>query len=179
VSSRRTLVTGGVRSGKSRHAETILASEPHVRYVAPGPVPDPARDPEWAARIEQHRSRRPPHWETDENADVAAALREADGAVLVDCLGTWVTAVVDGLGLWAEPLAAWQDQFELRLEGLVQAWVAATGPVVAVTNEVGWGVVPEHRSGRTFADLLGRTNQAVAAVSDEVVLLVAGRPLRL
>jgi len=62
---------------------------------------------------------------------------------------------------------------------LIDAWRAAGGPLVAVTNEVGWSVVPEHRSGRTFRDVLGVTNQRIAAVSDDVLLVVAGRVLRL
>ena len=62
---------------------------------------------------------------------------------------------------------------------MAEAWAACPYPAIAVTNEVGWGVVSEHRSGRLFADLLGRTNQAIAQVSDEVVLVVAGRPISL
>jgi adenosylcobinamide kinase/adenosylcobinamide-phosphate guanylyltransferase len=173
------LVTGGVRSGKSRYAELVLAGEAHVTYIAPGPVPDPAADPDWAGRIQEHRSRRPDHWQTVETADVAGAIRQARDAVLVDCLGTWLTATVDELGTWDTPLEQWQDQFQPRLLDLVQAWTDAIGPLVAVTNEVGWGLVSPYRSGRVFADLLGRTNQAIAAASDEVVLVVAGRALKL
>lgn len=174
---RRTLVTGGVRSGKSRHAEGLLADEARVTYVAPGLSPDPAADPEWAARVAKHRLRRPPHWSTVETADVAAALSTGDPAYLVDSLGTWVSAVVDELGTWEVPLAHWQPDFDARLAALVAAWAAAPGRLVAVTNEVGWGLVSEHRSGRVFTDLLGQANAAVAAASDDVVLLVAGRPL--
>ena len=75
--------------------------------------------------------------------------------------------------------ADWQDDFGRRLDQVVEAWRAYPGTAVAVTNEVGWGLVSEHRSGRVFTDLLGRVNQAVAAVSDEVILIVAGRALRL
>lgn len=178
MAATRTLITGGVRSGKSRVAEDLLAGQPAVTYLAPGPVPDRAADPEWADRIDAHRARRPPHWRTVETADVATGIA-ASGAVLVDCLGTWVTAVVDGLGTWDEPLARWQHRFDAHLDELLSAWQAADGPLVAVTNEVGWSVVPEHRSGRTFRDLLGTVNQRVAAVSDDVLLVVAGRVLRL
>ena len=177
--ARRTLITGGVRSGKSRLAEQLLADAPVVTYVAPGPAPDRAADTEWADRIDAHRARRPEHWRTVETADLAGALAAAPGAVLIDCLGTWVTAVVDGLGTWDERLAAWEDRFEPALAAVEAAWLAAPGPVVAVTNEVGWSVVPEHRSGRTFRDLLGRVNQRIAASSDDVLLVVAGRVLRL
>lgn len=177
VPARRTLVTGGVRSGKSRHAEGLLAGQAQVTYVAPGPVPDPATDPEWAARVATHRIRRPAHWRTVETDDVAGALRADDPAYLVDCLGTWVSAVIDDLGTWDVPLPRWQDRFDARLDELVAAWAATTGRAVAVTNEVGWGLVSEHRSGRVFTDLLGQVNAAVAAASDDLVLLVAGRPL--
>jgi adenosylcobinamide kinase/adenosylcobinamide-phosphate guanylyltransferase len=179
VMATRTLVTGGVRSGKSRVAEELLAGQSTVTYLAPGPVPDRTTDPEWADRIDAHRARRPVNWTTVETADLATAIADAPGAVLIDCLGTWVTAVVDELGTWDEPLASWQAKFDERLSGLLQAWQAAAGPLVAVTNEVGWSVVPEHRSGRTFRDLLGVVNQRVAAVSDDVLLVVAGRVLRL
>lgn len=173
----RTLVTGGVRSGKSGYAEGQLGAVARVRYVAPGPVPDPGQDPEWAARIAVHRDRRPAHWETVETADLVAALSDPPDAVLIDCLGTWVTAVVDELGTWEAPLTHWQADFDLRLDALVQAWTTCPATLVAVTNEVGWGVVAAYRSGRTFADLLGRTNATLARHCDDVVLMVAGRPL--
>jgi adenosylcobinamide kinase/adenosylcobinamide-phosphate guanylyltransferase len=175
----KTLITGGVRSGKSRHAELLLAAHPQVTYLAPGPAPDPVADPEWAARIAVHRSRRPPGWTTVETFRVPEALATNPPPVLLDCLGTWLTAVVDDLGTWDVPLVEWQPAFDEQLDQLVRAWAAVPGVAVAVTNEVGMGLVSEHRSGRVFTDLLGRTNQAVAAVSDHVVLVVAGRALQL
>ncbi len=174
--TRRVLITGGVRSGKSRHAERLLSGLDRVDYVAPGPTG--AGDAEWAARIALHQARRPDHWVTIETADLAAALSGPD-PMLIDCLGTWVTAVVDGLDTWDQPLRDWQDAFDARLDAVVDAWRAREALTVAVTNEVGWGLVSEHRSGRVFTDLLGRTNQAIAAVSDDVVLVVAGRALTL
>lgn len=175
----RTVVTGGVRSGKSSYAESLLSGCSAVTYVAPGPVPDPVADPEWAARIELHRARRPGGWQTVETADVAAALRATRTPVLVDCLGTWVTRTIDDLGTWEVPREEWEADFHARLGDLVQAWSGCDQPAVAVTNEVGWGVVPAYPAGRVFADLLGRTNQAVAAASDRLVLMVAGRPLEI
>jgi len=166
----RVLVTGGVRSGKSRHAESLLAGEAAVTYVAPGPVLD---DADWQARIAAHRQRRPPSWRTLETGDLAAALR-ADGSVLVDCLGTWLTRTVDDAGLWEGSA----DVVSARVEEKVAEAVAALGTrVVLVTNEVGLGVVPEHRSGRLFRDLLGAVNQRFGAACDEVHLVVAGRVL--
>ncbi|MGI8456805.1 MAG: bifunctional adenosylcobinamide kinase/adenosylcobinamide-phosphate guanylyltransferase [Propionibacteriaceae bacterium] len=175
----RTLVTGGVRSGKSGYAERLLTKVERVRYVAPGPVPDPAVDAEWADRVARHRERRPARWQTVETTDLVLALADPPAAVLIDCLGTWVTAVVDELGAWDEPLAQWQPDFDARLTGLVEAWTSCPATLVAVTNEVGWGVVAAYRSGRTFADLLGRTNATLARHCDDVVLMVAGRPLRI
>jgi adenosylcobinamide kinase / adenosylcobinamide-phosphate guanylyltransferase len=168
----RILVTGGVRSGKSTHAESLLADRPAVRYVAPGPARD---DADWATRIAAHQARRPPHWSTVETHDLAAALA-TDEAVLVDCLGTWLTAVVDEAGLWEAPAGTVLD----HVTALTDAAVAALGDdAVVVTNEVGLGVVPAHRSGRLFRDLLGTVNQRFAAACDEVHLVVAGRVLRL
>jgi adenosylcobinamide kinase/adenosylcobinamide-phosphate guanylyltransferase len=166
----RILVTGGVRSGKSTHAERLLEGRDDVRYVAPGPTYD---DADWAARIAAHRARRPAGWETVETHDLAAALA-TDRPVLVDCLGTWLTAVVDDAGLWD----ASTDDVQQAVVGLATAAVAAArGDVVWVTNEVGLGVVPEHRSGRLFRDLLGVVNQVVAEACAEVHLVVAGRVL--
>lgn len=173
------LITGGVRSGKSHYAERLFAAEPKVTYLAPGPVPDPVTDPEWATRIAAHRARRPAGWTTVETHRVAEALQESQRPVLLDDLGTWVSAVVDALGTWEVPLVDWQPAFDSELQTLVGAWQAFGDTAVAVTNEVGWGLVSQYRSGRVFTDLLGRTNQAIAAASDRVVLLVAGRALEL
>lgn len=175
---RRVLVTGGVRSGKSRYAESLLQREPVVSYIAPGPVPD-GSDPEWAARVADHRRRRPESWITRETTDVASALEGATTPVIVDCLSTWATAMLDEVGAWDAPDAQWRPEVGKRIDGLVEAWCARRDLTVAVTNEVGFGVVPEHRSGRVFRDVLGLVNQRVAACSDEVALVVAGRVLYL
>src|SRR5450755_1334238 len=107
VIAHRTLVLGGARSGKSREAELRLAAEPQVTYLAAGPWPDSARtgapDPEWAQRVAAHQARRPAWWPTVESADVAGALRRLRGAVLVDGIGTWLTAVMTEAGAWQEP----------------------------------------------------------------------------
>jgi adenosylcobinamide kinase/adenosylcobinamide-phosphate guanylyltransferase len=172
------LVTGGVRSGKSRHAESLLPPATAVAYVAPGPSPD-ADDADWAARVEAHRAARPADWTTHETRDVAGVVAAADGPVLVDCLGTWLTATIDAGGLWDAPSAEVAAVVESELSGLVEAVASARADVVLVTNEVGLGVVPAHRSGRLFRDLLGTVNQRVAEACDEVHLVVAGRVLRL
>lgn len=170
------LVTGGVRSGKSRHAESLIGAGP-ATYVAPGPAVD---DADWAARVAAHRARRPAAWATLETGDLAAALA-TPGPVIVDCLGTWLTGAIDARGLWDAPSA----EASAVVSGLVDAALAVVeardrhDAVVLVTNEVGLGVVPEHRSGRLFRDLLGLVNQRLAAACDEVHLVVAGRVLTL
>ncbi|MCB0912448.1 MAG: bifunctional adenosylcobinamide kinase/adenosylcobinamide-phosphate guanylyltransferase [Propionibacteriaceae bacterium] len=171
------LVTGGVRSGKSRHAESLLAADTGVSYLTPGYPADPAHDAEWAARVAAHQLRRPPTWRTVETLDLAAALADADGPVLIDCLGTWLTRLLDAWHAWDDEEAAWAPRLATETAALAAAIGAHPSDVVVVTNEVGWGLVSEYRAGRLFADHLGRVNQAVAAVSDRVVLMVAGRPL--
>ena len=98
---------------------------------------------------------------------------------MIDCLGTWLTAVIDRLGTWDEPLPSWQGDFHDQLDELVTAWRARHGTAIAVTNETGWGLVSTYRSGRVFTELLGEVNQEMAAASGEVVMIVAGRPLHL
>jgi adenosylcobinamide kinase/adenosylcobinamide-phosphate guanylyltransferase len=168
----RTLVTGGVRSGKSTVAEQLLAGAGPVTYVATGPRSD---DPDWAERVAAHRDRRPADWTTVETTDLPAALSRLTGPALVDCLGTWLTATLDELAAWEEPQSSWEPALTERMRGVTEAWARCPHDVVAVTNEVGWGVVSEHRSGRIFADWLGRLNQQVAAASDRVLLVVAGQ----
>ena len=175
----KTLITGGVRSGKSFHAESMLVGEPAVTYVAPGPEADAASDPEWAARVAAHRARRPTYWATVETHDLADAITAADGAVLVDCLGTWLTSTIDELDGWDTTVDDWRPVLLDRLDAACAAVAAHPDPVVLVTNEVGMGVVPEHRSGRIFRDLLGIVNQRVADECDDVLLVVAGRVLKL
>ena len=172
-----TLVLGGVRSGKSRHAEALLADAGPVTYVAAGGPPDPA-DPDWSARVDAHRRRRPAHWTTRESLDLADAITHAQGPVLLDCLGVWLTRLVDTGPGW-DDLAAAARVVRAACVELVDAWRRGPHDVVAVSNEVGSGVVPPTEVGRFFRDELGRLNQALASVSDRVHLVVAGRVLDL
>jgi adenosylcobinamide kinase/adenosylcobinamide-phosphate guanylyltransferase len=181
-SPHRTLLLGGARSGKSTRAETLLASEPSVRYVATGGTRD--GDAEWAARVAAHRARRPDGWVTLETLDVAGVLTEDGPPVLVDCLALWLTGVLDAAGAWsAEPGTTAYDaavaEVAAQMDALVSAVSASPARVVLVSNEVGSGVVPATASGRLFRDLLGSLNASVAAVSDEVELVVAGRAVTL
>lgn len=171
----KVLVTGGVRSGKSRQAESLLSGP--VSYVAPGPSTDEDSDPDWVARITAHRARRSSSWTTIETRDLASALR-LDGPVLVDCLGTWLTGVLDERELWEAPSSEVTSVVDALLDEIVEV-LATRDDVVLVTNEVGLGVVPSHRSGRLFRDLLGLVNQRIATACDEVQLVIAGRVLKL
>lgn len=170
----RILVLGGSRSGKSAHAESLVAGRPAVIYLAAAaPVPD---DAEWAERVAAHRARRPPGWTTVETTAPSELLRR--GTILVDSITTWVAALMDETGVWTdEPGAA--KRLAARCDALVNAWTMTPAHVVAVSDEVGLGVVPETRSGRLFRDALGEVNQRLAGTADEVWFVVAGLPQRL
>ena len=168
------LVLGGGRSGKSAHAERMLADRTDVTYLATS-APS-VGDAEWAARIAVHRARRPERWTTVETTDPADLVRE--GAVLVDSMTTWVTALLDESGAWSEAAGA-AERLDASCDALLAAWTTTPAHVVAVSDEVGLGVVPETRSGRLFRDVLGAVNQRLAATADEVWFVVAGLPQRL
>lgn len=182
---RRVLVLGGARSGKSRHAELRLAAEPVVTYLASGPYPAgaaPADDPDWAQRVAEHQARRPSWWRTVESADAAAVLRCETGAVLFDGAGTWLAAVMQEAGAWADDqaLGPAQERVAARVDELVAAFRQTRArAVVAVSDEVGSSVHPATSAGRRFRDQLGWLNQRLAAESEEAVLMVAGRALSL
>ncbi len=176
---RRVLVLGGARSGKSAAAESMLADARAVDYVATGQLAGTG-DPEWDERVREHQARRPPGWRTLETLDVAGVLasREQAAPVLVDCLATWLARIMDDCGLWSGDPDA-----DVRLAGrtdlLVAAWQQTSRPAVAVSNEVGCGIVPATASGRRFRDELGWLNNRIAGACDEVWLCTAGIPLRL
>ena len=136
-------------------------------------------DAEWDARIAAHRARRPAGWATVEEPDVPALLRAAEPGVplLVDDLATWLTNVLDDAQAWDR--ADVPPVVGERVAELVRAVAECAGRVVLVSAEVGLGVVPSTRAGRVFRDELGAVNAALAAVCDEVWLLVAALPLRL
>lgn len=177
------LVLGGARSGKSRYAERLLSAHPHVVYLAPEVSPDPKdpdADQEWLARILAHQARRPQHWTTREGADLAAAIHAlAPGeAALLDCLGTWVTRLVDEADAWSDPPHA-RELVGEAVHGLAAAVRTSAADVVLVSNEVGMGVVPASASGRLFADLLGEVNATMATACERVALVAVGRVLDL
>lgn len=167
------LVIGGTRSGKSRTAEARAAAiaeasgaaglgSAAVTYLATARV-DP-RDPGHQERVAAHQVRRPSTWTTVEcGAALAPALvAHPVGIVLVDSLGSWIAAHAD---------------LDADVDGLVHALRSRQGSTVVVAEEVGLSVHPTSPVARRFVDRLGAANQAVAAVADEVLLVVAGRTL--
>jgi adenosyl cobinamide kinase/adenosyl cobinamide phosphate guanylyltransferase len=157
------LVLGGARSGKSAYAERRTASLPEpVSYVATACVDG---DADLAARVDEHRARRPESWTTIEaGPDVPDVLRATRGTVVLDALGPWVAAA---------------PAFHVDAAELCGALAGRDGDTVVVSEEVGLGVHPSTAAGQQFRDALGELNQAVATVADEVMLVVAGRALRL
>ena len=173
---RRVLVLGGARSGKSAHAEALLHDEPLVDYVATS-VSDPA-DSDWAERIARHRERRPEHWNTVETDDLGVILGADGPAVIVDSITAWLTALIDAVDAWSGSAPA-RDLLAQEVDRTVGAWAATPRRVIAVSDEVGSGIVPANAAARTFRDALGLLNQRLAASADEVWLVTAGIPTRL
>ncbi|KKD03662.1 bifunctional adenosylcobinamide kinase/adenosylcobinamide-phosphate guanylyltransferase [Streptomyces sp. WM6386] len=176
---RRTLVLGGARSGKSVEAERRLEAFPDVLYVATGGTRN--GDGEWATRVATHRERRPGSWRTAETCDLVPLLTDDGPALLIDCLSLWLTDAMDSVGAWDD--AEWADGGERalreRVRELTDAVRATRRTVVAVSNEVGSGIVPATASGRRYRDELGRLNAAFAGECEHVVLVVAGQALPL
>ena len=171
------LVLGGARSGKSRYAEDLAAAFDQVLYVACARTnPD---DAEWTARIAAHRQRRPAAWRTEESTQLASTIRSHQAStrcILIDCLGTWVTALIDDAGAWQDRDRA-TGVVTTACADLTNAIAVSTCTIIIVSNEVGSGVVPGSASGRLFRDLLGIVNVQVAQVCDQVTLMIAGRAL--
>ncbi len=175
----RTLILGGIHSGKSAYAEELIASayggRESTRYLATAVTPATG-DPEWSERIDRHRRRRPDSWTTVETADLAAALgRDSGTPTLIDDLGNWVSSHLDSIGGWDDHRVDLSD----RTAELCSAIAGFEGELVLVSPEVGLSLVAPTPAGRRFQQELGTVNAAVAAVSDRVVLVVAGRPLEL
>jgi len=158
-------VTGGARSGKSGFAERLarLGAAPRT-YIATAQ----AWDDEMRDRIARHRDDRGTDWHTVEAPlDLAGALAAvASGTVLVDCATLWLS----------NRMLAGHD-LEAATKDLLAALAATPVPVVLVSNEVGWGIVPDNALARAFRDAQGRLNQRIAAQAGLAVLVVAGLPL--
>ncbi len=167
----RTLILGGARSGKSRLAERMaheigLA----VTYIATAQ----AHDAEMAARIAEHRARRPAHWRSiEEPISLADALREhaaPERCLLVDCLTLWLTNLLvhSDAAIFGRERAA-----------LLAALPELPGTIIMVSNETGMGIVPLGELTRRYSDEAGWLHQELAAQCDNVLLTVAGLPLTL
>lgn len=162
-----TLILGGARSGKSRHAEQLITQlPPPWRFIATAQ----ALDAEMAARIAEHQDRRGPDWSTTEAPlELTTALLDAEQSsrpALVDCLTLWLSNL----------MAAGRD-IEQETSALTATLGAMTVPVALVSNEVGLGIVPDNALARQFRDLAGRLNQIIAQAADRVVFITAGLPL--
>ncbi len=180
-----TLVTGPVRSGKSRYViEIAQASGRRVRYVATS-----MRDgsDEWDARLTRHVHDRPSSWDAIESASLGhealiALFRDGgpEECIVVDALGTWLAArIATQIDALERDFAAFEAQMDQEASELAQAMLESRAQVVAVGEEVGWDIVPVAASARLFRDVLGRMKQRLAAGADAVFLVVCGFALDL
>jgi adenosylcobinamide kinase / adenosylcobinamide-phosphate guanylyltransferase len=166
---RSALILGGARSGKSAYAQVLAeACSPERLYLATG-APG---DEEMAARIARHQADRGQGWVTiEEPLEVATALlahARAGGVVVVDCLTLWLSNL----------MLAGRDPGP-AVTALADAIVALAGPAILVSNEVGMGIVPDHKLSREFRDWQGRANREIGAACDAVIFVAAGLPLQL
>jgi adenosylcobinamide kinase/adenosylcobinamide-phosphate guanylyltransferase len=176
-----TLILGGARSGKSSYAEQLAAQRgKRIVYVATAQ----AWDEEMALRIANHQAQRPSHWITVEApTQVGARVSAAEAAggdwevVLVDCLTLLASNVILSLPEPVE-IAAAEAALRVEVDALLTAYAASRATWIVVSNEVGLGIVPAYPLGRVYRDALGRANQQLAAMADEVLFMVAGLPMR-
>jgi Adenosyl cobinamide kinase/adenosyl cobinamide phosphate guanylyltransferase len=177
---KKILVLGGIRSGKSEYAESCLAEEERVVYVAAAQVPDA----EMQERIARHRMRRSETWETREDPfDWAATVRASVGKTpLLESVGTWISNRLMRYPEYSDaPTREQRNDIERAMLDEVQRLCDAIrehdGSICVVSEEVGMSMVSLHPLGRLFEDVLGTANQMLAQVCEEVVLVVAGCPL--
>jgi adenosylcobinamide kinase / adenosylcobinamide-phosphate guanylyltransferase len=166
------LITGGARSGKSSHAISLAQSIKGNRlyFIATGQ----ALDIEMSSRIAHHKATRPTQFVTiEESLDPTIAMAPLEGkadGIILDCLTLWISNLM-GIGAQDDSILASADR-------LANAIARASFSSIIVTDEVGAGIVPDNPAGRRFRDLLGWTNQKIAAIATEVILMVAGYPVR-
>jgi adenosylcobinamide kinase/adenosylcobinamide-phosphate guanylyltransferase len=169
---RISLITGGARSGKSSHAISLAQSIKGNRFyfIATGQ----ALDIEMSSRIAHHKATRPTQFVTiEEPLDPTIAMVPLEGkadGIILDCLTLWISNLMD--------LGAQDDSILASADRLANAIARASFSSIIVTDEVGAGIVPDNPAGRRFRDLLGWTNQKIAAIATEVILMVAGYPVR-
>ena len=169
------LILGGARSGKSAFAEHLARQGRRVLFVATAE----ALDDDMSRRIAAHRLRRPVEWSTiEEPVNLASRLpSELEGydTCLLDCLTVWVSNLL----LSTEDGPDVEDEILAALDRVIEVYESSSATWIVVSNEVGLGVVPSSPLGRTYRDVLGRVNQAVAARADKVFLMVAGLALEM
>lgn len=175
--TRHIFVTGGARSGKSKYAEGLAGSlGEKVIYLATAQ----ALDTEMDERIQKHRQRRPVDWITiEEPLEIPEVLAkyQRGTTILLDCL----TLYLSNLFFKYEelPLDCREGIIDAKIGVLAETIKRSNANIIIVSNEIGWGLVPENDLGRRFRDLAGSANQTIAAVCDEGYLLVSGLPVRI
>lgn len=176
------LVLGGVRSGKSSYAASLAReSKLSVIYVASGS----SSDLEMKRRVEEHKKARPKTWSVIEaNGEVVEALKEADkdgGLIILDCLTMFVGELIDRYLIPDDDLVdeKIEEEISKHVDELLSVISKLKSSVIAVSNEVGMGVIPPYPSGRLFRDLTGQVNKKLAEQADEVIMLVAGLPMKI
>jgi adenosylcobinamide kinase / adenosylcobinamide-phosphate guanylyltransferase len=174
-----TLILGGARSGKSTYAETLAAEGGrHVLYVATAQ----AWDEEMTLRIANHRAQRPATWYTleascDVGQTITAALQiHTPAVILLDCLTLLASNIITALPETVDEREA-TAALQVEVDALLAAYAQSDTTWIIVSNEVGLGIVPAYPLGRIYRDALGRANQRLAAVADEVLFMVAGLPM--
>lgn len=180
--SKIVLVTGGSRSGKSTFAENLLQGKDNVLYIATAVV----TDKEMEKRVEKHKKQRNQKWATYEGYKDLDKILEEDSNkyVMLECVGTMVTNLIfdesyDFEKINGEEIGALSLRIRTEIEKTIIAAKEKDKELVIVTNEVGWGLVSEHRLGRIFSDILGHINQLIAKLCDEAYLVSCGLPLKL
>lgn len=162
------LILGGARSGKTRRGLALSSGYAARIFIATAE----ARDGEMQERIAHHRTKRGGGWRTIEAPlDLCGALRNADSAgtaILVDCLTLWLSNLMER-----------GRSIETETALLSETLSTLSTTVILISNEVGWGIVPDNALARRFRDAQGRLNQAIAALADHVELMVAGLPLKI
>ena len=162
------LITGGARSGKSRYAEQIarsLTSNPV--YVATAHI----WDKEFGERVRRHQERRGPEWTTIEEEKQLSRHNLAGRVAVIDCITLWCTNYFFEMKEVDATLDALKDEFD--------RFTTPEATYIFVTNEIGMGGVSDNDVQRRFTDLQGWMNQYVASKADEVVLMVAGIPVKI
>lgn len=175
MSTRLTLILGGVRAGKSTYAQQLAEQGNRVLFVATAE----AGDEEMARRISAHRQSRPATWDTlEEPLDIVTALAPLlprYDTILLDCLTLWVSNLL----LQDHEPDTGNVDIPAETKRLLDLYRTGAASWIVVSNEVGLGVIPSTKLGRLYADELGRTNQLVAATADDVYFMAAGLPLSL